>query len=136
MRRFGDCWRGLLLGWIGLAGEKRFIDVEVAGFDQPRIGGHEIASRKKNDITRHDLHRGDIDWLSIAKRLGGKRDLFAQTLSGDFGAVLLHHVEDHGHEHNDGDNDEARNVPGECRYGRSEEQNQDQRIAKPSDKGG
>ena len=48
---------------------------------------------------------------SIAKRPGGKRDLLAQTLSGDFGAVLLHHVEDHGHEHNDGDNDELGTSP-------------------------
>ena len=87
MRGLGDCWRGLLFGGVSFAGEKRFIDVEVAGFDQPRIGGHEIASGKKNDITRHDLRRGDIDWLSIAKRLGGKRDLLAQTISSVLGGA-------------------------------------------------
>ncbi len=50
--------------------------------------------------------------------------------------ALLRHVEDHGHQHDDGDDDEARNVPGKRRHGRGEKQNQDQRIAKPSDKVG
>ena len=52
------------------------------------------------------------------------------------GLALLRHVEDHGREHNGGDDDEARDVPGERRYGRREEQNQNQRIAEPFDKGG
>ena len=79
------CRRRLLFGGIGLAGEKRFIDVEVAGFDQPGIGGHEIAGREKNDIAGHDLRHRNIDRLSIAKRLGGKRDLLAQTAPRRFG---------------------------------------------------
>ena len=121
--------RRVLFGRIGLAGEKRFVDVKVAGFDQPRIGGHEIAGGEKKDIAGHDLRRGNIDRLSIAKRLGGERNLLAQALGGVLGLALLRHVEDHGHEHDDGDDDEARNVAGERRYGRREKQNQDQRIA-------
>jgi hypothetical protein len=115
-------------GWVSLAGEKRFINVEVAGFDQPGIGGHEIAGREKNDIARYDLPHWDIDWLSVAKRLSRKCNLLAQLLSGVLGLALLRHVEDHGHDHNDGDDDEARDVSGECRYGRREEQKQDQRM--------
>ncbi len=125
--------RRALFGGVGLAGEKRFIDIEVARFDQPGIGGYEIAGREKNDIAGHDLRRGNVDRRSIAKRLGGKRDLLAQTLRGVLGLALLHYVEDHGHHHDGGDDDEARNVAGKRRYARGEEQNQDQRIAEPPD---
>ena len=128
--------RCVLFGRVGLAGEERFIDIEIARFDQPAIGGHEIAGREKNDVAGHDLRRGNVDRLSIAKRFGGKRDLLAQPLGGVLGLALLRHVENYGHQHNGGDDDEARNVPGERRYGRREEQNQDQRIAEPLDKVG
>ena len=103
--------RRALFGRVGLAGEKRFIDIEVARFDQPGIGGYEIAGREKNDIAGHDLRRWNVDRRSIAKRLGGKRDLLAQTLRGVLGLALLHHVEDHGHHHDGGDDDEARTSP-------------------------
>ena len=78
----------------------------------------------------------DVDRLSVAQRLGGKRDLLAQTLGGVLGLALLRHVEDHRHQHDGGNDDEARNVAGERRDGGSEEQNQDQRIAEPSHKVG
>ncbi len=103
--------RSLLLGWISLAGEQGFIDVKIAGFDQPGIGGHQIARREQNDIAGYDLRRRDVDRLSVAQRLGGKRNLLAQPLSGVLGLALLRHVEDHGHEHDDGDDDEARQRP-------------------------
>ncbi len=124
--------RRVLFGRVRLAGEKRFVDVEVAGFDQSGVGGHEIAGGEKNDIAGHDLSRGNVDRLSIAKRLGGKRDLLAQALGGVLGLALLHHVEDHRHQHDGRDDDEARNVAGERRDRRREKQNQDQRIAEPS----
>ena len=107
------CRRRILFGRIRLAGQKRFIDVEVAGFDQPGIGRYEIASREKNDIAGNDIRRWNVDCAAIAKHFGGKRHLLAQTLSSILGLALLCHVEDHGHQHDDCDNDEARNVPGE-----------------------
>ena len=72
-----DGRRRRLFGRIGFAGEKRFVDVKIAGFDQPGIGGHEIAGGEKNDVAGNDLRRGDVDRLAVAKHFGGKRDLFA-----------------------------------------------------------
>ena len=97
--------------WISLAGEQGFINVEIAGFDQPGIGRHQIARREQNDIAGYDLRRRDVDRLSVAQRLGGKRNLLAQPLSSVLGLALLRHVEDHGHEHDDGDDDEAQQRP-------------------------
>ena len=127
------CRRHILFGRIRLASQKRFIDVEVAGFDQPRVGRYEIASGEKNDIAGNNIRRRNVDCAAIAKHFGGKRHLLAQTLCSILGLALLCYVEDHGHEHDDRDNDEARNVAGERRYRRCEQQNQDQRIAQPSD---
>ena len=117
--------RGFFLGGIGLAGKKRLVNVKVARLDQPRIGRDEIAGREKKDIAGHDLRGRNIDRLSIAKRVDGERDALAQTFGGVLGLPLLRHVEDHRHENNDGDDDEACNVSGECRYARRKKQNDD-----------
>ena len=131
-----DCRLCVLFGWISLTGEKRFIDIKVARFDQSGIGGHEIAGREKNDIARHDLRRRNVDRLSVAKRLGGKRDLLAQTFGSVLGLALLRHVEDHGHEHNGGDDDEARNVSCERRYPAAKSRIKTSGLLNLSDKGG
>ncbi len=126
--------RGVLFGRVRLAGEKRLVDVEIAGFNQSGIGGPEIAGGEKNVGAGHDLNRGNVDRLSVAKRLGGKRNLRAQALGGVLGLALLRHVEDNRHQQNGRDDDEARDVARERRDGGGEEQNQDQRIAEPSQK--
>ncbi len=51
------------------------------------------------------------------------------------GLAFLGHVKDHGHQDNDDDDPEARNVSGDCRYCRGKEQNQNKRIAKTFDSG-
>ena len=67
----GGGWHGVLLGWIGLAGEQRFIDVKVAGFDQPGIGGHEIRRPREARYRQARSPSPDLDRLSVAQRLGG-----------------------------------------------------------------
>ena len=52
-------------------------------------------------------------------------------LGGVLRAMLLNHVEHNRHRHNDGDDDEAADIPGEGRNSRGAEEDQDKRIAKP-----
>ena len=120
--RGASTWRrGVLLRRIGLASEQRFIDVQVTSVDQPGVRGHEVPGREKNDIAGYNLRRRNVDGLSVAKRIGGERDLLAQTRRSVFGTRSARHIEDHGPQHDERDDEEARNVPSERRYGRRAE---------------
>jgi energy-coupling factor transporter ATP-binding protein EcfA2 len=112
--------------------------IPVSAFRRHAAARRPRPGARRQPVAGADLRRREVGRLSIAKRLVGKRDLLAQPLGRPpiLRLVLLHNVEDHGHEHNGGDDGEARNVPGERRYGRREEQNQDQWIAQPFDEGG
>ena len=52
-----DVVRGRLLldGGKRLAGERGLLHVEIAGLDEPRVGGHEIAGGEADDVARHEL---------------------------------------------------------------------------------
>jgi hypothetical protein len=46
---------GTLLGRVGLAREQRLVDEEIARFDEPAIGGDDVAGRELYDIARRQL---------------------------------------------------------------------------------
>ena len=120
---------------VGFACEKRFVDIKIAGLDQPSIRGHEIPRRQKHDIAGYDLRGRNIDRRPIAKHFGGNRNPLGEAVGRGLRLVLLRHIQDYGHKHDCGDDGKTRNVSGGRGHGSGEEKNQDQGIAEPLNHG-
>ena len=63
--------RGLLGGRGALPGERRLVDLQRAGRDDPPVGGHLVAGGEEDDVTDDDLFGGDLE--SRPRRAGPGR---------------------------------------------------------------
>jgi hypothetical protein len=89
----------------GFAGERRLIDEQILGLDQPQIGGDHVAGRKPHHIAGDETfeRRFDETFVLVAGLGAAHRDMGshhgAQFLGGFVGAMLLHEGERHAQDH-------------------------------------
>ena len=102
----------LLFGWIGFPGQQRLIDVEIAAFQQARIGGNKIAGDQFDDVAGHQLLGRHRDARAIAANRRLHRHRAAQCLDRVLRPHLLHEVERDAEHHDGDDDDEARDIAG------------------------
>ena len=102
--------------------------MEVAGLEQARVGGHEVAGRQPDDVAGDEVAPANLAPGSSAEGGRRRRHGVAQSLGDAMGAVGLHEVEhdaQNHHEHDDGGVDPfAEQRGGDA----GDQQNDDQRI--------
>ena len=59
-----------LLGRQRFAGQRRLVDEQVLGREQPGVGGHHVSGRQVDDVTRHERNR-QLRPLRILDRCDG-----------------------------------------------------------------
>ena len=52
------------------AGERGFVDVQVAHVEEPQVGGHAVAGLQQHDVARHEFLGGDAQLASVAPHRG------------------------------------------------------------------
>jgi hypothetical protein len=133
MLAFGVLALRMFLSWQRLAGQRRFIDEEILGREEPRVGGYQITRPEPNHIAGHDLACRDVARGAIAqdrRRLGHAPP---QRQGSTLGAIGLGKVQgDAQHEHQ-GDDDRARHLAEGGGHAAGDEQNQDERIGQIPD---
>ncbi|MFT4197206.1 MAG: hypothetical protein QM601_04740 [Pseudoxanthomonas sp.] len=131
--RIGRAFAGPLLHRQRLAGQDRLVDEAVACLQYPRIGRHQVAGRKLDDVPRHHLLGRDRLPAAVADHVGRDRDPPPQRFHRGRGAVFLDEAEHRGQQH-DGEHD-----PGvgpfvhQQRHRRGDQQDDHQRIGEAAE---
>jgi hypothetical protein len=94
-----------------LAGQRRFVDAQIAHADQTQIRGHTVAGLEQHEVARNDGLRGDCGSLSIADDGSARVDHHPDGIQRPLGASFLDMAndgveQDHG-EHDNGVGDMA-----------------------------
>ncbi len=76
----------------------------------------------------HQVARRDLDLFPVAQHGGRRRRHLAQRFDGPLGAVLLHKAQQHGEQHDDGDDHRFDAVPQQQRERRGNQQDQDEHV--------
>ena len=95
----------LLLHRHRLAGERRLLDLEVDGLDEPGVGGDPVARVSRIDVAGHQLARRDLVLLAVAQDGRGGGGHLPQRLHAPLGAVLLDEAQQRREQHDHGDGD-------------------------------
>ena len=94
-------WSDIAIGDLahghGLAGQQRFIGLQVVTFARERVGRNPVALRKHDEIAAHHLPAGDAFALAIANDQRTRAGQVAQRLQNALGAGLLHDGDQDGH---------------------------------------
>jgi len=99
----GPGWQLVFLDGLGLTGQRRLIDLGMAG-DHHTIGRHGVAGLKQDMIANHQVIDRDLGQMAVAKHLDlDQRGLLQQTLKGLFVAVLRPGGHNGGDDHREGD---------------------------------
>lgn len=123
----------VLFGRVRLAGQQGLVDEEVTRFDQPAVGGNNIAGGELHDIARHQLLEMQLALAPRAENQRFRRHRAAERIDGVLRAYLLHEVERNA-ERDDGDDDEeAGRVAGKRRQRAGKQQDQNERIEEAQD---
>jgi len=101
--------RRVLLDRDRFARQRRFVHLQVDGFDQARVGGNPVPRTQVHHVAWHDLARRDLRFLSVAENVRGERRHPPKRLEGPLRAILLHVAENDGEE-NDGADREGLDV--------------------------
>ena len=111
-----------------LARELRLIDEKVVGLNEARVCGHQAAGRQQHQVARHQLRHRQFTSLAVAQHAGRHRHLECQLFRRAPGAIRLHEVQRHAHQHDGTDDESASEVTRECRNAGRHQQHQHQWV--------
>ena len=86
------------------AGQRRFVDVQIALVQQAQIGRHAVAGLQQHHVAGHELRRGNPQLLTAAPHRGLGDDHLRQRVDGLLRFRLLE-VADDGVDEDDAEND-------------------------------
>ena len=89
----------LLGGRRGLAGERRLVDVQVVGVDDPAVGRHDVSRSQVHEVAPHDIVDGDLQLLAVADDSRTQREPRLQGPDCRLRTCLLDEPEDGAHDH-------------------------------------
>ncbi|MNF58306.1 hypothetical protein D3C84_398580 [compost metagenome] len=99
----GDGLAGLVAGH-GFAGERRFFDTQVSGFQQAQVRRHAVAGFQQHQVARHQFLCRHLAHFAIALDPAVQGEQLLDRAHGVFGLAFLdeadhgvdqHHTEDH-----------------------------------------
>ena len=99
-----------LLGGLRFACERGFVDGEVDRLRQPGVGGNPIARAQHHHVAGDQVARRNDGLLTVAKHARGRRRHLPQRFERAARAVFLKEAEQHGKQHDDGDDDRLERV--------------------------
>ena len=117
-----------LLNGRRFSGERGLVNREVDGFGDPGVSRDSVTGAQQHDVSGDQVARRDSRFLAIAQHVRGRRGHSAQRFQRPSGAVFLDEPEQHGKQHDDGDDDGLERMTEEAGDDRGAEQNQDQRV--------
>ena len=123
----------LFFGGIGLAGQQRLVDVEIAAFEQPRSAG----TRSPAISWTMSPGTSRASGTETTRRRAARclhRDRLAQRLDRILGPDFLNEIEEDADQHDADDDDEAGDIAGRGGYRAGDQQDDDQRVAKAGGK--
>ena len=80
---------------IGLAGQRRFVGLDVRAVDDDAIRRKRLTARDHREIARHDIRRGDVDQHPVSHDAGAFRQAALQSLSRRLRPAMEEHVHQH-----------------------------------------
>ena len=89
----------------GLAGQRRFVHLQLRDLDQPQVGGNLVAGLEQHDVARDQLLGRHLPHFAAAQHGGPRGGKLLQGRQGPVGAPGLHGA-DGGIEHDDHDDDD------------------------------
>ena len=95
---------GGFLGWLALAGQGGFFDLQLDCCKESSVGRHPVAGFDEHDVAGHEFFRRDGTHFTVTTDTRGGDEHPAERVERCFGPVLLDET-DHGVEqHDDDDN--------------------------------
>ena len=86
---------GALLGRVGLAGQQRLVDEQVARLEQPRVGRHQVARGQPHHVAGHQRLDRQLPLRAVAPHRRPQADRAPQGVDRVLGPQLLDEVEGH-----------------------------------------
>ncbi len=83
---------GPLLDRVRLSSEQRLVDEKVVGFEQTRVGRHEVASGQADYISGDQVLGWQVQLPAVAHTAHAERHSFLQRFDGPLRAVFLEEV--------------------------------------------
>ena len=128
-RRIGGDDSRLLFHGERLPRHARLADEEVAGLEDPSVGGNQVPRREHQDVARHERVGVHGAFDAVAHDAAGERESLLQLLDRRGGAVLLIEAEQRGADH-DREDDPGVHPLGEAeRHRGGEDQDQNERTS-------
>ncbi len=118
----------MLLDGHRLAGQRRFLDLQVDRVDHPRVGGHAVAGVEQDDVAGHDVPGRDLALVAVADDRCRRRGHPPQRFCRALGAVLLREPEQDGEQHDGRDGDRLGGVAEDGGERRGDEEDDDQDV--------
>jgi hypothetical protein len=100
----------LFLDRHGLAGQRRLVDAELRGLEEPQVGRDDRARFQEDEIPRHQLGRGEHPGLPVPDHGGAGGGHRGERLHGALGAVLLDEADRRVQDHDRHDRDRVGGV--------------------------
>ena len=117
-----------LLGGVRFPGEGRFVGGQVDGLRQPDVGGNPVARAQHHHVAGDEIAGGYDGLLTVTKDARGRRRHLPQRVERAARAVFLEEAEQHGKQHDHGDDDRLERVSQESGNHGSAEEDDDQGV--------
>jgi len=78
----------------GFAGERRFLDFQVAGGEQPQVCGNFVAGVEQNNVASNQISRVDFHLFSVADDLRFQGEHFFDVFQRPFRLVFLEETDE------------------------------------------
>ena len=111
-----------------LASERRLVQEQVLGGEQPHVGRHHIAGGQVDDIARHQQLERNFRFRPAAHHRRRGADHRLELLGRVIGAHFLEEAQHHAQHHHDENDHHCAQVAGEERDHTQRDQQDDQRI--------
>ena len=117
-----------LLDGQRLPRQRRLVDVEVLGVEEPRVRRDHVAGREPDDVARDERAGEDLAPRSVAQHGGGLRDLGLQCVCCALRPVRLHELHEYAEDDNRDDDRRVGEVSEDGRRDAREEQDRHERA--------
>ena len=139
--RVGGQGSGVFRDGQALARESGFRRVQRGRLEHPRVRRDRVAFLDHDDVAGHEIGSGDVLAFAVANHFGVRGRHLLQRRHGLLRARLLHVTHD-GVQEDDGEDRDgfvrpgcvALDEPQRCRYGRGDEQQNDEHVLKLREK--
>ncbi len=120
--------RDVLFHGLRFAGQRGFIDAQLARLEQAQIGGHFVAGGEQHDVADYHLFRRDLAALAVAQHRRIERQHVADGVQRALGLAFLDHADDGVDQHHANDHAAIHPMGEQCGDQRGSQQHVDEDV--------